>query len=245
MKPCHVVFATLAIFCLMTFSVVVQAEEAQAPAEKSLAGLHGVKLTVKAQGPYDADVPLQVVCFFKHKAAGDVTKGAPVELDKRLGGVITSLRNRGEFVGDELETLLLTSPAGTIKPTQLLLIGLGEETSLDLATLERIGRLALRQAAAVGAKKVAFAPLLRDQGNDTLSIGDVETAVVRGMLLAYDTDKRLQAEGLAAKYQLEEWIVEAGPAFFDETITGVQKAVDETTAEVAKKPVTKYATSGK
>jgi hypothetical protein len=32
----------------------------------------------------------------------------------------------------------------------------------------------------------------------------VERAVVRGMLLAYDTERRLQKEGLAKAYTLEE-----------------------------------------
>jgi len=74
---------------------------------------------------------------------------------------------------------------------------------------------------------VAFAPLLRDQGNSKLGTGDVETAVVRGMLLAYDTVKRLQKEALAREFPLDEWNVEAGPKSFDETVTGVQKAIEE------------------
>jgi len=55
----------------------------------------------------------------------------------------------------------------------------------------------------------------------------VETAVVRGMLLAYDTEKRLQRERLAKEFTLEGWNVEAGPKYFDETVTGVQKAIEE------------------
>ena len=216
-----------------------------APAEQTLTGPGGLKLVIRAQGPYDADVPLQVVCYFQHKPEGDKTQGAPVELDERLGGTITSLRNRGEFVGNELETLLLTSPAGTIQPKRLLLVGLGEEKSLSLATMERVGRTAFRQAAELGARKVAFAPLLRDQGNSTLAICDVETAVIRGLLLAYDTDQRLQKEGLAPEFTLEEWIVEAGPAFFKETIAGAEKGIAEAKAAVAARPATNYATKGK
>jgi hypothetical protein len=55
----------------------------------------------------------------------------------------------------------------------------------------------------------------------------VETAVVRGMLLAYDTEKRLQKEGLAKEFTLDAWNVEAGPDYFDETVTGVLKAIGE------------------
>src|SRR5712692_10510097 len=131
--------------------------------------------------------------------------GVGVELDKRLGGVIASLRERGEFVGDQLETLLLTPPKDSIKAKALLLVGLGDEDALSMKRMEEVGRVALREAARLGVNQVAFAPLLRDQGNSKLGTGDVETAVVRGMLLAYDTEKRLQKEGLAEKYTLEQW----------------------------------------
>src|SRR4051812_31329916 len=130
---------------IATLCGLALADDRQAVKETSLGGPGGLKLTVRMQGPYDADVPLQVVCYFKHKAAGDTTLGAAVELDAKLGGVITSLRNRGEFVGDELETFLLSPPEGTIKPKLLLLVGLGDEASLSLDTMERVGRVAVRE----------------------------------------------------------------------------------------------------
>src|SRR4051794_3720331 len=79
--------------------------------EKALDAPHQVKIKVRMEGPYTADAPLQVVCYFKYTAErAKRMSGAPVELDKRLGGVIGALRSRGEFVGDPLETLLLTPP---------------------------------------------------------------------------------------------------------------------------------------
>ena len=89
------------------------------------------------------------------------------------------------------------------------------------------GRVSLREAARLGVSRVAFAPLIRDQGNTKLDTRDVETAVVRGMLLAYDTEKRLQNEGLSKDFTLDQWNVEAGPKYFDDTVTGVQKAIEE------------------
>jgi hypothetical protein len=218
----------------------VSAEDAEAPPDKVLEGNNGVKVTVRAQGPYDADVPLQVVCYFKHKKDADKTLGAAAALDERLGGVIASLRNRSEFAGDESETLLITPPRGTIKPGLLLLVGLGDERSLSLDTMERVGRAAQRQAARLGVRRVAFAPLLRDQGNATLAVGVVETAVVRGVLLAYDTDRRLQKEGLAAEYTLEEWVVEAGPAYFDDTVVGVERGIAGARKIASERPVGPY-----
>src|SRR3954469_8833745 len=106
------------------------ADDQHAVKEASVDGPGVLRLTVKMQGPYDAEVPLQVVCYFKHKATGDTTTGAPVELDRRLGGVIA---------GDELETILLTPPEGAIKSRSLLLIGLGDEETLSLERMERVG----------------------------------------------------------------------------------------------------------
>jgi hypothetical protein len=213
--------------------------------EKSFDAPHGLTIKVRMEGPYDADTPLQVVCYFKHKKSGDKTLGAAVELDKKIGGIIASLRNRGEFVGDELETLLVTPPKGTIKPRLLLLVGLGDGDSLSLERMERVGKVALREAAKLGVKRAAFAPLLRDQGNSKLGTGDVEQAVTRGVLLAYDTDKRLQKEGLANAFTLGEWVVEAGPDYFDDTVKGVQKGIEEARAAVAKRPSGPYASGEK
>src|SRR5262245_15042496 len=154
--------AVLAVF--VTLPHAGADDKDKKPAEEQIARANGLTLTVRIQGPYDADVPLQIVCYFRKKD-GQTLKGAPVELDKRLGGVIANLRDRGEFAGDELETLVIDT-GGKIPAKQLLLIGLGDQQSLSLEGMERVGRVAYREAARLGATKVAFAPLIRDQGND-------------------------------------------------------------------------------
>src|SRR4051794_15770886 len=71
--------------------------------EKLLDAPGKVKIKVRMEGPYTADVPLQVVCYFRYTPdRARKMSGAPVELDRRLGGVIASLRERGEFVGEPL-----------------------------------------------------------------------------------------------------------------------------------------------
>jgi hypothetical protein len=136
-------------------------------------------------------------------------------------------------------------PAGAIKPRRLLLVGLGDEGALSLATMERVGKAGLREAVKLGATRVAFAPLLRDQGNNALKTADVELAVTRGMLLAYDTERRLQQQGLAKAFTLEEWVVEAGPAYFDETVAGVKKAIAEAGDAVKARDPKPYSTRSK
>ena len=84
--------------------------------EKALDAPNNVKIRVRMEGPTTADVPLQVVCYFKYTPEGARRmSGAPVELDKKLGGVIASLRERGEFAGDQLESILITPPKDSIK----------------------------------------------------------------------------------------------------------------------------------
>lgn len=230
-------------FTILFFALAAPADDA---AQTKLAGPDGVSVVVRMQGPYDADVPLQVVCYFKWTAASDGRMaGAPVELDRRLGGLIGSLRSRGEFVGEALETLLIDVPKGAIKPRRLLLIGLGGEATLSLDTMERAGKAALREAVKLGATKVAFAPLLRDQGNDKFGTGDVETAVTRGVLLAYDTERRLQKQGFAKEYALGEWAVEAGPAYYAETVAGVKKAITQAAKAVKDRDTKPYSAEGK
>ncbi|QVL31690.1 peptidase M17 [Telmatocola sphagniphila] len=237
----------LAFFQLVVAIPSASAENpVQAPAETKLAGPHDSSIIVRMQGPYDAEVPLQIVCYFKKSAESDKKMtGAPVELDKRLGGLISSLRNRGEFTGDDLEVLIIDAPAETIKPKKLLLIGLGDEANLSLQKMTQIGISGLREAAKLGATKVAFAPLIRDQGNNRLKTGDVESAVIRGMLMAYDTERRLQKQGFAKSYALQNWVVEAGPAYYEETISGVKKGIAEAGTAIQARDVQPYSTKSK
>src|SRR5438046_2656062 len=199
--------ASLAFVLLTALASLARTDEGKEQVkETALDAPNNVKVKVRMEGPYTADVPLQVVCYFKYTPERVMRmSGAPVELDKRLGGVIGALRERGEFVGDQLETLLIIPPKDSIKAKALLLVGLGDEDALSLNLMEGVGRVALREAAQLGVSRVAFAPLIRDQGNTKLGTGDVETAVVRGMLLAYDTEKRLQKEALGKEFTLDEW----------------------------------------
>src|SRR5260221_14067098 len=105
---------TLALLFVLAGAIpaTISADDpAKAPAETKLPGPDGLPVIVRMQGPYDADVPLQIVCYFKRTESSDQRMaGAPVELDKRLGGVIGALRSRGEFSGEALETLLIEVP---------------------------------------------------------------------------------------------------------------------------------------
>lgn len=100
--------------------------------------------------------------------------------------------------------------------------------------------MALREASRLSVRRVAFAPLIRDQGHTKLGAGDVGRAVAKGLLLAYDTEKRLQKEKLAEEWTLEEWEFEAGPVYFGETVVEVKRGITGANANTTGRKSTSY-----
>jgi len=205
----------------------------------------GVEISIKMIGPYAQPADVQMICLFKHKPAGDTYQGAAKDTDEKLGGILSAVRNRGELIGELGETFLFTPPKGSIPAKQFMVIGLGDEKDLSLDTLRVVGRVAAREAVRLKAKHVAWAPVIRDEGNSTLDVGEGDRAFVEQMLAAYDTEKRLQAQGLAPKFSIDSLVIEAGPAFFDDAVKQVGQGIDAITPELAKRDATPYASTSK
>jgi hypothetical protein len=211
------------------------AEPAKPGTERSVDGPEGLAIKVRVVLPQKQESDLQILCFFKHKKEGDKVLYAIKDFDDLLGGLMTSLRNRGEFVGEALETIVITPPPGKISGKKLMLVGLGEEEKLSLELMQQIGTIAIREAARMGARRVAFGAAIRDQGNEKLPVGDVAGRVLTGVILAHDTEKRLQKEGYGFKELPVEWIQEAGPDYFADTVVGVDDYVKKAKAELKKR----------
>ena len=202
----------------------------------------GIGFSVKMTGPYAQDTDLQIICAFKHKATGDTYEGAMKDFDAKVGGLLSSLRNRGEFVGELGESFLFTPPSGSIPAKLLLVIGLGDEPTLSLESLRVVGRVAAREAVRLKAKRVAWAPVIRDEGNKTIDVGEGDRAFVESVLAAYDTELRLQAQGLAERFAISEWVIEAGPSFFDGAVDQIGKGIEATLPALGKRDATPYST---
>jgi hypothetical protein len=71
-------------------------------------------------------------------------------------------------------------------------------------------------------------------------VGDVERAVTREVLLADNTERRLQMEGLARAFTLDGWVAEAGQAFFNDTAPGARQGIADARAAIAKRLTTPY-----
>jgi hypothetical protein len=226
----------LVAISLTTLKASTSAEPA-ATAEKSIDAPNGLKIHVKMIGPVTQTTDLQIICVLKHNPApgGDIYKEAMADLNDKLGGIISSLRERGEFMGDIGETLLFTSPANTIAPKRVLLIGVGEESTLTLDTLRLTGRIIAHESIRLGVAHVSFAPTLRDQGSTRIDVGDGDAAVSEQLILACDTEYRLQDQGLAPKANLADFTIEAGPKYFDGASQKVTKAAASATAQIAER----------
>jgi leucyl aminopeptidase len=109
--------------------------------------------------------------------------GALAEIDKRTGGLVTSLIETGEFTGKTGETAYLHNP-GEIKARRLLLVGAGKQTDLTNDILRRMAGAATR---VLRSKKVRqFAFLRRSQ----LPLSEAVQAAVEGALLGlFEPDK--------------------------------------------------------
>jgi hypothetical protein len=236
----------LAFVCAGLVINAPAADTQTAPKENVFPGKPlGIQLSIKMVGPYSEPADLQIICLFKHKESGDTYQGAAKETDEKLGGVLSSLRNRDEFVGETGETFLFTPPKGSIPAKRFLVIGLGEEKDLSLDTLRIVGRIAARESVRLKGKHVAWAPVIRDEGNTTIDVGEGDRAFVEQMLGAYDTEKRLQAQGLAPQFSVESLVIEAGPAFFDGAVKQVGEGIAAMKAELTKRSPAPYLSTTK
>ncbi len=241
MKPVLVVLAGVCLLIRASAADAGSAPKENVFATKPL----GVTLSVKMVGPYMEAADLQIVCLFKHKASGDTYQGAAKDTDEKLGGLLSSLRNRGEFVGELGETILFTPPKGSIPAKRFLVIGMGDENDLSLDTLRVVGRVAAREAVRLKARHVAWAPVIRDEGNSKIDVGEGDRAFAEQWLSAYDTEKRLQAQGLAPRFSIESVVIEAGPAYFDSAVKEVGEGLDAVTAKLQQRDQTRYVATRK
>jgi hypothetical protein len=126
-----------------------------------------------------------------------------------------------------------------------MVIGLGDEKDLSLDSLRVVGRIAAREAVRLKAKHVAWAPVIRDEGNSTIEVGLGDRTFTEQFLSAYNTEKRLQAQGLAPKFSIEDVVIEAGPSYFDSAVKQVGEGISSITGEFGQRDAAPYASTGK
>jgi hypothetical protein len=111
--------------------------------------------------------------------------------------------------------------------------------------LRVVGRIAAREAVRLNAKHVAWAPVIRDEGNTVVGVGEGDRAFIEQMLSAYDTEKRLQTEALAPAFSIEDLVIEAGPTYFDDAAKQVGEGIESMTAVLAQRNAAPYGSATK
>src|SRR5215471_2221638 len=230
----------LVVVAAGTFVAPTGSRAQSATPEKSVSAPRNVTVTVKMIGPVTQTTDLQIICLLKHNPAGDHYIEAMQDFNNKLGGLLSSLRERGEFVGNPGETLVFNPPAGSITPKKVLLIGVGEEAALTVDRLRFAGAIAAREAVRLGMAHVSFAPTLRDQGSTRIDVGEGDAAVAASFLLAYDTERRLQEQHLASGATIHEFVIEAGPQYFAGAAEKVGAAVQSAGAALAQREAKPY-----
>jgi hypothetical protein len=112
-----------------------------------------------------------------------------------------------------------------------------------LDALRLVGRVAAREAVRLQAKQVALAPVIRDEGNTTLDVGEVDRAFIEELLSAYDTEKRLQAQKLAPDFSVEEFVIEAGPTYFEDAAKRVEEGIESIAAQLTERNAAPYSST--
>ena len=100
----------------------------------------GLKIDVQSADIIGIDTPALVVNLFRGvKKPG----GATGAVDKALGGVITQLIEDGEIKGSTGETTLIHT-LDKIKPSRVLVAGLGPQDEFDVQVVRRVSAEVVR-----------------------------------------------------------------------------------------------------
>jgi hypothetical protein len=148
-------------------------------------------VTVLAQSPADTKTDLQIFCLFRSSPENQL-HGSLTEIDAKLHGLLTQVRQPGLFGGELGETMLLTPPPGSIGAKKVLIIGLGDSSTFAPERMYLAGKIAFREANRLGIAHPFFAPTVLDGGVSGFPTGAVAYQVVRGLRDALATETVLR-----------------------------------------------------
>lgn len=116
-------------------------------------------------------------------------EGTVADIDRAMGGRLSSLISSGEITGKNLEMVLIHFPQG-LAAQRLLLVGAGKPEKFAISDLRKIAGSALRFLKSRGVKKFAFVPREGERG------AEAARAITEGLVVAdfesdkYRTDKK-------------------------------------------------------
>jgi len=185
-----------------------------------------LSVSVLVKSPAETETELQVICLFR-SGPENMLHGSLVETNEKLHGLLDRIRKPGLFDGDLGETILLTTPVGTLKAKRLLMVGLGDSAGFTPERMYLVGKIAYHEASRLGIAHPFFAPTILDGGVTRFTTGEVAVQVVRGMRAA---QAALQASGAAGASNVEDVTFLAGPAHAADTQKGIDEALQAASA---------------
>lgn len=230
----------LFILCALSSSLAFAADPSAEPRRTEVGTALDTMVTVEMVGPVTKVSDLQIICLLKHDPAGDKYLGAMQALNEKLGGLLSSLRERGEFAGELGETMLFTPLPNTIAPAKVLLIGVGSEKELSKEKLFQVGKIAARESVRLKAATVAWAPMLRDQGSERIDVGEGDGAFAQGFFQGYFTELQLQKQKLSPTHTISRLTIEAGPSYFEQASTKVRESLGALSSELTSRATVPY-----
>lgn len=218
---------------VLTSSLVSAAEILPALGTRATVGtVEGVEIEVLVQSPSAQETPLQIVCVFEY-VEGDIFNSPPalpkelnglLHVDEALHGLITELRKTGKFKGHALETLLVIPPPNTLPAKKLLIIGLGNRNDFKPELMRWVGATGMREALRMGVASYSHASDLKDAGLSSPT-SEVAGLVIQGAIQAYRTQSYLKKQQPSVALSVTKITLLSGPAFFEDSIAGIKKAV--------------------
>jgi hypothetical protein len=180
-------------------------------------------VTVLAQSPADTKTELQIFCLFRSSPENQL-HGSLIEIDEKLHGLLTQVRQPGLFGGELGETMLLTPPSGSLAAKKVLIIGLGDSSTFTPERMYLAGKIAFREASRLGIAHPFFAPTVLDGGVSGFPTGAVAYQVVRGLRDALATETILRRASATAIPAVVDVTFLAGAAHVMDTQKGIDQA---------------------
>ena len=139
-----------------------------------------MQVSVDSRSPVDASADVLTLPL----SAGDPSKrklpARVAAVDRALGGRISAILSSGDFRGKRGESVFVY-PDGEIGARRILLVGMGEEASLDAEALRCVAGTAVKQAAARRASSLTLAaPTVRRLRAPAAAQALAEGAVLAG-----------------------------------------------------------------
>jgi hypothetical protein len=182
------------------------------------------QVTVLAKSPADTKTDLQIICLFQSTPA-NLLHGSLSELDQRLHGTLSQIRNAKGFSGELGETVLLTPSSGMIDAKKLLIIGLGDSETFTPGRMYLVGKIAFREANRLGVAHPHFAPTVLDGGVSRFATGAIAEQVVNGFRDAMATERLLRENNVAPAVTVVDFTFLAGPSHAADTQSGISRAL--------------------